>query len=260
MLKYSIPILPHKISGWALTGFTIIVIGYYLDSESVGIYSAIGFLGVIIDVFSKSFFNAYQPWIYKKLKQGNSGHDAIVKVSRLLGFLILCTSSFITFFAKDLIVLLIDSRYHESFMIAPIMIFSSVTLFLGSLFTFILYYYDSATKYVAQATMSGAVINIILSIILTQKFGIIGAVISLALANLVISISKFHYAKKFLKLNISFFDYYILLILILFTGILMIHYDLSLLFRLNIFLLINILLGIKYVNHIKLLKKYFLKQ
>ena len=256
MLRYSIPILPHKVSGWGLTGFTILIISYYLGSESVGIFIAVGFLGVIIDIFAKSFFNAYQPWIYKKLKQGNSGYDAIVKVSRLVGFLILCISYFSTFFSKDLITLLIDTRYHQSFAIAPIMIFSSATLFLGSLYTYILYYHESATKYVAQATINGALTNIILSIILTYKFGLIGAVSSLAIANLVISVSKFYYAKKVLKLNISFFEYYFLLILVLLMGLLMIYYNLSLLFRLIIFLLTTILLVIKYIDQIKILRKY----
>ncbi len=242
LFKYSIPIIPHKVSGWAMTGFTIVSIGYFIDDAAVGIFIAVGFLGIIIDVLSKSFFNAYQPWVYSKIEEGALGQKAILKNAKIFGLVAVLLSIPMIFLSEELIYFFIDKRYHYNIIIAPIMIFSSVCLFMGSLFTFILYYNEKATKYVTKATTYGALINIICSIILTQKFGIIGAITSLAFANLFIGVSKFLYAIKYLKKDYSFLSNFFYIFVIMLLGIISIHYNFSTFLKLGFALITTIIL------------------
>ena len=61
--------MPHTISGWFSKGFTLIIISKILNSFMVGIFNAMNFLSIIINVIAKSIFDAFQPYIYKKLEQ-----------------------------------------------------------------------------------------------------------------------------------------------------------------------------------------------
>jgi len=257
--KYALPILPHKISGWGLTGLTILSISYFLGSESVGIFSALSFLSIIINIFSKSFFNAYQPWVYQMMQGNNQQQSKILKMNKILGISMIILATFLTFFSTEIISIFINSRYHTDFIILPVLIFSSLSLFLGSLFTYILYYEHSGRGYISISTFVGLFTNLLLTVTLTLKYGLIGAVLSLGISNFTTGLLKYYFSKKIVNYDKEqFIDLYLIAIILLIVGIMLIV--LEVLFSIKIFLFIAWILALIffYNEEFKGLKNYLL--
>jgi O-antigen/teichoic acid export membrane protein len=259
--RYALPILPHKLSGWGLNGLTILSISYFLGSKSVGIFTALSFLSIIINIFSKSFFNAYQPVVYKMMEEGRGQKLKIFEINKMLGISMIALATFLTFFSKEIITVFINARYHENFIVLPILIFSSLCLFLGSLFTYILYFNRDGGKYVSISTFTGLFINLLLTIILTPNFGLKGAVSSLAISNFATSILKYFFAKKIINYRKEeFFNLFILAITLCLCGIILETMQILIFTKVIIFILCISLLLVLYKKEFKKLKKILTKK
>lgn len=256
--KYALPILPHKISGWGLTGLTILSISYFLGSKSVGIFTALSFVSVIINIFSKSFFNAYQPLVYQMMEGSREQRYKILNINKILGICMILIGTFLTFFSVEIISIFINSRYHENFIILPILVFSSLSLFLGSLFTYILYYNQAGGKYVSTATFLGLFTNLFLTIILTPNFGLIGAVLSLAISNFVTGVLKYYFTKKIINFNKKeFIDLFLLSIILCASGIILNTMKILLITKILVFILCVIILLFLYREEVKGIKNIY---
>ncbi len=219
LLKYSSKVAPHKIAGWGLTGFSITIMGYYLGSSAIGIFGAVAFLGIIVDTLNKAFELSYQPWIYNQLNDKKNGIKKIIHATKTLSIVFIALSAFLTFFSKEFIEILIDKRYHDGIILAPLIITGSISVLFGSLFTFILYYKEDLTLYASKATIISGICNIILSIIMIPKFGIIGGVASLTIAKMLYCWYKQYHAWKNINSSIySFIYFYFLCIVIMILG------------------------------------------
>jgi len=235
VLKYATAIVPHTISGWGIKGYTTVVIGKIINSAAVGIFNAVNFISVIIDVLSKAILDAYQPWVYRILEKETESYKKIITATRLLGLLFVLLGFILSLLAPEILQILINKQYHSGISITPFLIFSSVTLVLGSLVIYVLYYKRENTKYISFATIIGAFINIVLCALLIPKYNIFGAAISLASSNLVISILKQIFASKALKARALFIDVYFLAISNLFISYYAISFEITIFQKIIIF-------------------------
>jgi len=225
--------------------------GKILDSAAVGIYNAINFLSLIINVISKSFIDAYQPWVYKKLEEGEKGKIDMIKAAKFISVAFVFFGFILSILSKEIIEIVINKQYHSGIKIAPIVVYSSVLLFMGSLFAFVLYFYKNTTKYIAFSTIAGAITNIALSLLLIPKYGILGGSVALAIANIVISIIKQIYASKAMNLNALLFDVYILATINLFVSLYLLQNNYSIFIRLLVLIAEFLIISIIYKNLIK---------
>jgi O-antigen/teichoic acid export membrane protein len=210
IIRYSAAIVPHTFSSWGIRGFTIIALGKLLNSSLVGIFSAMNFISIILNVFSKALMDAYQPWAYKKFESGAEGIKLFVKIAHFIGFSFVIIGLLFSLGAEGIIKYFINDRYHDGIPITPILIYSSVVLFLGSIHVYSLYFYKDYTKYIGVATITGAMINITSCFILIPKYGIVGGAISIAISNLIISIIKQYFSSKALNVYSVYIELYIL--------------------------------------------------
>lgn len=239
-LKYALPIVPHRVFGWATAGFTIVFLGKYSSSFEVGIFIAVGYLGVIIDVLSKALFNALQPWIYTKMETIDVSIGRLIGVFKSLGILALIFSFILASFSEEILMLLIDSKYHSGIIYAPLLVLSSLFLFFGSLIVFVLYFDSKTTKYISYSTIAGAVSNILLGFLFIPSFGIIAAIICLIISNIIITLSKQYYVSKVLKQNIFFFDQTIISLLLFFIIYIEYYFDFIFIIRFLITLALTV--------------------
>lgn len=255
-LKYSTAIVPHTISGWGLRGYTTVVIGKILNFAAVGIFNAVNFIALTINVLSKAILDAYQPWVYKKLELEGNEFTKVVTAARLLGLLFVLLGFFLSLISAEIIKLFINKQYHSGIYIAPILVFSSIVLVLGSLLIYVLYYKKENTKFIGLATITGALINIVLCALLIPKYNILGAAVSLAFSNLVISVLKQIFASNALKTKAFFIEVYLLAIVNLFISYYAISYQFTLHYKIIIFITECLILYMVYYRTIK----HFLKQ
>lgn len=212
VLQYSSKIVPHTFSSWGLSSFTILVIGWYLGDEEVGFYIVVYYLSVIVTVLSEALLYTYQPWLYKILESKNNIEKLFIETITIFNIVFILIAFFLSLFSDEIIKLLFSEDYNNSAIIAPILIYSSVVLFTGSLHTYVLYYYKHATREIARSTMVGVFINTVMSLLLIPVFGLFGAAISLFCSQLVIAVIKQHYSLETIQITKNLYKVYLLII------------------------------------------------
>jgi len=253
-LKYSTPIVPHTISSWGLSNFTQVFLGRMKSSITVGVFTAMSFSGTIVQVLFMSLINTWQPWLYAKMD--NHDYLSIKKLSKVILLIFITVGFLLSLFSKEIAMLVINSRYHSSIIIVPFIIVSNLFMVVGGLYVFVLYYEKASTKYIFYSTLAGVIVNILLSIILIPVYGILGATIAIAIANLIISLLRQVTVSKILKQQVYTFDIYLIILLNLLASVFAIKLDFSFLFKSYMLLVDTFIIIFLYKN---LLKSYINK-
>jgi len=168
-------------------------IDYYLDKESVGVYSLYSQFGSVLNTiiftivisigYPKLLKAIYSNNLKQIIKERNNMLMEIVIISILTllgGYLLL-----------DTLLVIIDKPLYFKFnYLFYLVIISNIIFNLSYVYHFIMIGYKKDFK-ITILTLIGAAINIILNIILIQKYGIIGAIFSKTFAFLFILISKY---------------------------------------------------------------------
>lgn len=212
-LKYSLKLFPHNIAGWGMNGFTNLALGNLGNVAMVGILNAINIVGVFINVFSKSILDAFQPWIYEKLKSKEENNKQVIaSIINILCTIIVLMGVIIISFDKFILENVISPNYHYGIEFAPLLVLNSVLLSLGSMTVYIIYYYDNKVKYVSISTIIGALINIIFGYFLIFKYKLMGAILALVIANFIISIIKVKISSSIIKEPYRLLENYLIII------------------------------------------------
>lgn len=240
-LKYSIPLIPNRVSSWGLVSFNKIFLGKSLSNAAVGIYNVANYFGLIITVLASSVSLAYQPFVFKMLDSGKLGKETLEKVTILL---ISCFSIFgllISSFSKDLLTIFINHQYVSAASIIPMIVWGETVSAISTSYIYILFYYKNAPKYISYSTILAAIINIGGCIVLVPILGIEGAVISLFFSSIISAGYKYYYAQKISGMNLHI-GKIILVPAILFTITLLIQY-----YPINLFLKLLLLLFVSLI-------------
>ena len=178
-------------------------IDYYLDKESVGVYSLYSQFGSVLNTiiftivisigYPKLLKAIYSNNLKQIIKERNNMLMEIVIISILTllgGYLLL-----------DNLLAIIDKPLYFKFdYLFYLVIISNIIFNLSYVYHFIMIGYQKDFK-ITILTLIGAAINIILNIILIQKYGIIGAIFSKTFAFLFILISKYLMQDKLISGN-----------------------------------------------------------
>lgn len=240
LIGYSSKILPHTLTSWGLTSFTILYLGFKLGSKDVGIYSALSYLAIIVNVLSTSLLYSYQPWLYRKLENTDKHKSIIIYYTSFFSAVFIMLGSFLSLFTPEIIKLILDDRYHVSLYIAPLIIFASVFLFFGSLQTYILYYTKQLTAKVAIATVVGVIINILFIYLLLPLYGLLGAAISILISQITISLIKLYYSNYVIK-NSKALSFYLVALIVMSLSIFSLLANLNVYSRFSLFILFSII-------------------
>ncbi len=170
-LRISLPMIPHGLAMVLLAQIDRIMLIKMDGDIAAGLYSFGYSYALIISVFTNAIMNAWQPWLYEKVSEGQ--YEEIIKSNRQINVLaFFMTISFIII-GPEVIMILGSAPFYESkWMVAPIIA--------GCLFQFIYGYfslmeiYCKKTKYIAYGSVGAAIIKIVLNYFFIPKFGYIG--------------------------------------------------------------------------------------
>ncbi len=191
-------------------------IDFYLDKNSVGVYSFAYRIALIVNVFVISFRTAWTPFainLYHKNDYEIIYGRSLIKLLALLCLIFLSVS----LFANDLFELKIlgknvfNKEYFDGVKIIPVIIISYSFNALISFYS-IYPYVKSKSSYFLYTDLISFIVNLILNIILIPKFGMMGA----AIATMISFISGFiflFFASRKIKIK-YYFKEIILLIFI----------------------------------------------
>lgn len=198
LFLYSSKVMPHAIFSWGLWGLSVVYCGKYMGSEASAQLVAINYVAVIANVISFAFFYTYQGWLYQNLKTKQKVRTIINNIIIFLfGFFIMLLLIFL--FTDQIFNFIFDDRYIINYLLVKVLLVASFFQFLGSIFSYVLYYFEEVTKHLGATTIMGGVINLILLMTISGDFGLVGVGLSFMIAQLVVSLIRGYIALKTLR-------------------------------------------------------------
>jgi len=174
-LCFGIPLIPHSLSGILNTSIDRVFITHMVGMADTGLYTVGYQIGMIINLIATAFNQAYVPWLYRKLNEDSCEiKRKIVKMTYVYFGAILLGTLFFSFTAPYLMRLMLGAEFKESS--RYILWIALGYAFNGMYFMVVSYiFYAEKTAFLALATVTGALINIVLNYFLIKSNGAIGA-------------------------------------------------------------------------------------
>ena len=169
-LTFSLPLIPHYLSLTILAQSNRIMVGMYLGKAAAGIYSLANQVALLMSILTTGINSALTPWIYQAIKRNEWKH--IRQVSNMLILIFMGFSMLAVLLAPEILLFLGTEEYLDAKWIIPPMMVATFLTFIYCMFGTILFYFED-TKKIAVASMSGAMLNVILNIIFIPQFGFI---------------------------------------------------------------------------------------
>lgn len=171
-LGYNLPLIPHYLSQIVLSSSDRIMIGKLVGKSAVGIYSIAYSISLIMKLFNTSLMQTMSPWIYKKIKAGKYKDIAPIAYVLLIGICII--NLVLIVLAPEVVAIFAPSSYHEAIWVIPPVAMSVYLMFCYDLFAKFAFYYEK-TRFIMVASVSGAVLNLILNYIFIPIYGYMAA-------------------------------------------------------------------------------------
>lgn len=201
-LKFNIPLVPHYLSQILLGQSNKIMIDKLCGSEYAAFYSVAHSLAMVLLVLNSSISGTMNPWIYKTIKAKE--YHKIGKASYSVLFLVAAANFAVIAVAPELLKIMAPASYQSALWVIPPLTASVYFTFLYSLFATFEYYYEK-TNFVMIASVSGAVLNIVLNYIFINKFGFIASGYVTLLCYIVYAFAHYGFMRK---VNKQFMDGY----------------------------------------------------
>lgn len=175
-LKYSIPLIPHSLSGSISQFVGRLILGNSFSLATVGIFSLASQFGRVIDTVQSSVHSAYLPWFFEV--RGKRSADAPQAVKSLLPVLLDIYGIFFLAFAlfsQELILIMADNSYASAWIMIPLFvcIFAIKTPYY--FYSAFLFYDKAKTRFIFVATILGNLANVFVASFLIPHWGAYGS-------------------------------------------------------------------------------------
>jgi O-antigen/teichoic acid export membrane protein len=189
---------------WAIHSADRYIIGYFMNIKSVGIYSGVYNLSMIIIALSGPIYFVLLPKVSGLWENGEiSEVKKYFRYSTKYFLMIGIPSVFgMSLLGKDLLTALATAEFTSAWILIPL-ITSSMLIF--QTLTVVGYVYNLAEKTIVTmiAASLAAVENIILNIIMVPILGVLGAAVATLITYISYGIGYFWFSRRYLKLKID---------------------------------------------------------
>ncbi len=192
-LLFSIPTLPAILAGWVDSSMGQIIIGKYISTEDLGVYSIALQLSSVFAFISIGLNNVWLPYLYENykkegfLKEINRLYTAIVLI-----LMIIAVS--VSLLSKEIVLLLSNSSYIDASKYFTLLCIPMCVYLLFPMATSGISI-SRDTKYISISYIAGSVINIAFMFIMINSIGIYAVPIALGLSRIV-TYSILYYISK----------------------------------------------------------------
>ena len=173
-ISYGVPLIPHTLSGVAIMYSDKLILTHYHGLAANGIYT-VGFLvGQIIGLLQNSFNQAWVPWVFQKLKAGNS-QDKIRMVKMtyiyIIGILILV---FLLWLMMPFIYTFFNKEYAGGM---KLVLWIALGFAFNGMYKMVSVYlfYLEKTMIIAYVSIGAAALNVVLNFVMIPEYGADGA-------------------------------------------------------------------------------------
>lgn len=188
VLRLNLPLIPHYLSMTALNSSDRILISMICGDSYTAFYSVSYNVAAVLNLLTSSINSSYIPWFYQKM--ANKDSNAISQVSTVLLGMVGACSLLPALFGPEIILFLGSEAYMEGVWVMPAVSAGVYFTFLYSLFSNYELFYEES-RLIMVASLSAAVLNIVLNVLLLPVFGFVAA--GYTTLACYIALSVFHY-------------------------------------------------------------------
>lgn len=195
-LSFGVPLIPHTLATWAMSGLERFILTFMIGLSAAGLYSVGYQIAAIVGIVIASVNNAYLPYIMKKLNgPSESSKRYLVRNSYLafIGFLLIAI--FLSLFCIFILPYLVGDEYLAS---AEFIVWISLGYAFNGMYLLVAKYilYEKKMHYLSLVTVTSAIIHALSCFLFIDLFGAIGAAYSTALSYFISFILTWLLAQK----------------------------------------------------------------
>lgn len=239
MCLFALPMIPNSISWWISNSSDKYMLTYFTNLSIVGIYSVSYKIPSIITIISNIFMGAWQISAVENFGSKESKifyskiyNNYLALLSILISIIIIIIQPLArALFAKDFYI-----AWQCSGILLIATMYNSLAAFLGSIYTS-----SKKTGFLFYSTLTGAIINILLNLILIPIIGAIGAAIATLTSYLIVWLLRLLNSKRILDIKINN-KKIVIITIILITQITVQLYNVPFYYLINIILLAFLIL------------------
>ena len=199
-LTFCISLIPHYLSQIVLNSSDRIMIQRLVNDSSAGIYSLAYSVSMIMSLFNTSLLQTIEPWLYQKIK--NNEIDYIKKVAYPSFALVAGVNILLIAFAPEIVRIFAPFAYYEAVWVIPPVTMSVFFMFLYSFFVLFEFYFEKP-QYITAATMTGAILNIVLNYIFIERYGYVAAGYTTLICYFIYALMHYFFMNKIVKDNLN---------------------------------------------------------
>ena len=205
-MPYSLAVVPHALAQIILNSSDRIMIDKLCGRNDVAYYGVTYSAAMVLNIIVLSVSSAIQPWYFEKIKSRDF-HSIREKTNRFL-MLPAFLSVFVSMFAPEFLSVLAPSSYRAALWIFPSV---AASVFFNSMYLCFANFesYYEKPVYFSIATITGAVLNIMLNFIFIPWFGFVAAGYTTLVSYMLFAVMHYIFMRKVCreKLNgIHIFD------------------------------------------------------
>lgn len=260
-LNYSVPLLPHLMSMNIANLVSRLFLNNQVSTASAGLFNIASQFMALITIIQSSVNSAYIPWFYGLMDQGKEQHHQVIKFADAICKLYLIINIGMSLFFKELLQIFTPEGYLLAWMYIPILAVAYQIYAIYLFYVNTLFYNTKATRVIFIASLSGSVLNVMISALFTREIGLLTPAIAFLIQQIFTTIIVVILSKKIepvaFKLG-SMVGNVILLALVSMIGL---FYDIghpdapiiwqNLIYKLVIFVSVTFVLVYKYLPQIK---------
>lgn len=193
-LRYSLPLLPHNISGWAMNMIDKVMLNAIDSLSVVALFDVGSQIGKVVNMISLGVNSAYAPWFFDQVKNNEHSKINIARITLKMVILYAVVGIAVSWIAPEFIQIISKPAYHETWKIVPII--TTAFVINGFYFTFSYVFFLDKTKYLPVLTVIGAGVNIALNYFLIHEYGYVGAAVASLLTKIFFASLVYYFSQK----------------------------------------------------------------
>ena len=223
MVHYSAPLVVNSVSWWINSASSRYIIIGLVGLSANGLFSAANKVPSIISMAANLFNSA---WVMSSVKEFDSQDKEgfFSNTYKIFSALIVLCCSLLIVTSNIIGGFLYRGDFHAAWELTPCLtlgaVFSALAGCLGGIFAA-----AKKTAVFAYSTFTGCVTNIVIGIVLTFFFGVMGAVVAITISNYVILIIRFIQIRKFMNVRLCLFRDHVVYLLLILQSILMVQIE-----------------------------------
>ena len=202
-LKFSLPLIPHSLSGLIFMYSDRIILERSVTLSAIGLYMFADKIAMVFKMMVNEFHTALSPYFYQKSKESiELAKLEMQSLSLIVLYWLAMLISLVGLFSVEVVYFIFDERYYDVWAMIPLLSSAYLFRFLYSIAASGLSY-EKRTDMLAIITIVAASVNIILNLWLIPIYGIMVAIYTTIFSFLLTFIFAQIVSKRIYNMNLN---------------------------------------------------------